>query len=103
MRLPWPSSTICGRSVTVLSALIVSHASIACASNGPADAYGSAAAFAVLRAAAAPREREADDQRAAALDERLARELLVQDLGHGYFPPFAITAAAFWIAVRMRG
>jgi hypothetical protein len=25
------------------------------------------------------------------------------ELGHGYFPPFAITAAAFWIAVRIRG
>src|SRR6201999_4495953 len=45
---------------------------------------------------------EADDQ-PAALDEGLARELLVHDLGHRYFPPFAITAAAFWIAVRMRG
>ena len=41
--------------------------------------------------------------RAAALDERRARELLVEKLGHGYFPPFAITAAAFWIAVKIRG
>jgi hypothetical protein len=39
--------------------------------------------------------RVTDDQRAAALDERLARELLIEHLGHGYFPPFAITAAAF--------
>ena len=50
------------------------------------------------------REAEPDDQRAAALDERLARELLlVQKTGHLYAPPFAITAAAFWIAVRIRG
>ena len=46
-------------------------------------------------------QRETDDQRAAALDERLARELLLEHFGHGYFPPFAITAAAFWIAVRI--
>ena len=50
-----------------------------------------------------PGERESDDHRAAALDERLARELLVEHFGHDYFPPFAITAAAFWIAVRIRG
>ena len=49
------------------------------------------------------REAEADDEPAAGLHERLARELLVEHLGHGYFPPFAITAAAFWIAVRIRG
>ena len=48
-------------------------------------------------------EAEADEHAARALDERLARELLVQQFGHGYFPPFAITAAAFWIAVRIRG
>ena len=48
-------------------------------------------------------DREADDERAPSLDERLARELLLQHLGHGYFPPFAITAAAFWMAVRIRG
>src|SRR4029079_8106394 len=49
------------------------------------------------------RDRERDDERAATLHERLARELLLQQVGHGYFPPFAITAAAFWIAVRIRG
>ena len=44
------------------------------------------------------------DQRAAALDERLARELLlVKEARHVYAPPFAITAAAFWIAVRILG
>ena len=48
-------------------------------------------------------EAETHDHRAAALDERRARELLVQHLRHRYFPPFAITAAAFWIAVRIRG
>ena len=38
------------------------------------------------------------------LTNDLRRELLlVQEAGHGYFPPFAITAAAFWIAVRIRG
>src|SRR5205823_13988131 len=48
-------------------------------------------------------EREADDQRAAALEEALARELaLVHEAGH-HLPPFAITAAACLIAVRMRG
>jgi hypothetical protein len=46
---------------------------------------------------------EGHDHRAAALHERLARELLVQQLRHDYFPPFAITAAAFWMAVRIRG
>src|SRR5438034_94264 len=50
------------------------------------------------------REREPDDQRAAALEEVLARELLLmQETRHGYLPPFAITAAACLIAVRMRG
>ena len=33
----------------------------------------------------------------------LRENSLFEDLGHGYFPPFAITAAAFWIAVRIRG
>jgi hypothetical protein len=46
---------------------------------------------------------EADDEGATALDERAARELLVEHLCHDYFPPFAITAAAFWIAVKIRG
>src|SRR5581483_7463357 len=47
---------------------------------------------------------EAEDDGTAALHERLARELLlVQEAGHPYAPPFAITAAAFWIAVRIRG
>src|SRR5262245_58506479 len=64
-----------------------------------------------VRAISSPRQRrhasrsraKPDQQHAATLQERLARELLVHDLGHRYFPPFAITAAAFWIAVRMRG
>ena len=86
----------------VLSALIVIHESIWYWSNGPLLANGLSAACA-LPARPAPSDAEADDQRAAALDERLARELLVEHLGHGYFPPFAITAAAFWIAVRIRG
>src|SRR5206468_24353 len=48
-------------------------------------------------------DREADDQRAASLDERFAAELLlVQEAGH-HLPPFAITAAACLIAVRIRG
>ena len=52
---------------------------------------------AYLRAFARRRriDAEADDERTATLDERLARELLIEHLGHGYFPPFAITAAAF--------
>src|SRR4051794_2412668 len=51
-----------------------------------------------------PRKTESDNQRAAALDERLAGELLlVKKARHGYAPPFAITAAAFWIAVRILG
>src|SRR5262249_23375761 len=48
-----------------------------------------------LGADTAADDAHADDDRAAALDERLARELLVEHFGHGYFPPFAITAAAF--------
>ena len=48
-------------------------------------------------------ESEADDQRTAALHERFTRELvLAQQPGH-HAPPFAITAAAFWIAVRILG
>src|SRR6186997_2060732 len=47
---------------------------------------------------------EADDQRAAALDELLTAELLLMhEARHGYLPPFAITAAACLIAVRIRG
>jgi hypothetical protein len=46
---------------------------------------------------------EADHERAAALDERLARKLLLMhETGH-HAPAFAITAAAFWIAVRILG
>src|SRR3954465_2599433 len=57
-----------------------------------------------LRTEHGAERREADDQRAAALDERPAAELLlVQKTSHVYAPPFAITAAAFWIAVRILG
>ncbi len=50
------------------------------------------------------REGEADDERPAALEERLARKLLLmQQTRHDYAPAFAITAAACWIAVRIRG
>ena len=94
---PWVTTT-------VLSAVIASHASIVFRfgrkSSGPRCANG----VLPVAACAAPRGAlKADDHRAAALEERLARELLVEHLGHGYFPPFAITAAAFWIAVRIRG
>ena len=37
------------------------------------------------------------------LTNDLRENSLFEHLGHGYFPPFAITAAAFWIAVRIRG
>jgi hypothetical protein len=72
-----------------------SHESTFVGRQVPADVAG-------VAPPAPPRrcEAEADDERAAALHERLARELLVEHLGHGYFPPFAITAAAFWMAVR---
>ena len=90
--------------MTVLSAWIVSHESIVLhVERARSTRTGRSADFAAFAPSAGAGEREADDHRAAALDERLARELLVQDLGHGYFPPFAITAAAFWIAVRIRG
>ena len=46
---------------------------------------------------------EADDQGAAALEERRARVLPLEKTGHVYAPAFAITAAAFWIAVRILG
>src|SRR4029078_10644220 len=50
------------------------------------------------------REAEADDQGAAAFQERLAAELLLmQETRHGYLPPFAITEAACLIAVKIRG
>src|SRR5262249_61772563 len=53
---------------------------------------------------AGPEHAEADDERSAAAQELLARELLlVQETGHGYLPPFAITAAVCLIAVRIRG
>ena len=99
---PWPSSTRPVFTEAVLSAWIAMNASTVCRSGGPFEANGLSAACALP---ATPRraDGEADEHRAAALDERLARELLVQHLRHGYFPPFAITAAAFWIAVRIRG
>src|SRR5205085_5557408 len=48
-------------------------------------------------------EAEADDQCAAALDEGLARDVLLMHEARHHLPPFAITAAACLIAVRMRG
>ena len=87
----------------VLSAWIVIHEST-CVQVGRAVARVRARRPpAPCRRAPRPPTLKPDDQRAAALDERPARELLVEHLGHGYFPPFAITAAAFWIAVRIRG
>src|SRR5204862_593094 len=57
-----------------------------------------------LRAETGAEDAEADEHRAAALEEVLARELLlVKKTRHGYLPPFAITAAACLIAVRIRG
>src|SRR5205814_1979236 len=57
-----------------------------------------------LRTDTGAEDAEADEHRAAALQERLARELLLmQKTRHGYLPPFAITPAACLIAVRMRG
>src|SRR5262249_10840872 len=51
-----------------------------------------------------PVHAEADDECAAGLEELLPRELLlVQKTRHRYFPPFAITAAACLIAVRILG
>src|SRR5262249_26071265 len=51
-----------------------------------------------------PDGRDAGDGSARALEEALARELLLMhEARHRYFPPFAITAAACLIAVRMRG
>src|SRR5205085_3229372 len=53
---------------------------------------------------AGPVHAEADDERAAGLQELLARKVpLVEKTRHRYFPPFAITAAACLIAVRIRG
>ena len=102
--VPWPISTLPSFSVAVLSAWIDRATSRPRSGRtGPSRRTDRSAAFAAFAPSPAPSDGEADDQRAAALDERLARELLVEHLGHGYFPPFAITAAAFWIAVRIRG
>ena len=87
----------------VLSAWIASHESTWSESGEPLLANGSAARCARLAGEPGTREAEADDQRAAALHERLARELLLVQEARHHAPPFAITAAAFWIAVRILG
>src|SRR5207249_1183747 len=57
-----------------------------------------------LRTNTRTQQAEADDQRAASLHEVLTRKLLLmKKTRHRYFPPFAITAAACLIAVRIRG
>ena len=102
VEMPLPGSPWLVSTLTVLSALMRSHESSWVESTG-CSRVRRRSGRARLAGSRRAGEAEADDQRAAALEERLARELLVQDLGHGYFPPFAITAAAFWIAVRIRG
>ena len=55
------------------------------------------------RLAGSGRRDDRDDKRAAALHEGLAGERLLGEEARHHAPPFAITAAAFWIAVRILG
>ena len=122
--VPWPSSVQPANSVTVLSELTWSHESTWVASGGPGKRarMQRGGRRRVVRGSCslggeAP-EAEADDERAAPAQERRARELTlgqytcigghvhqllrIRRRGH-HAPAFAITAAAFWIAVRIRG
>ena len=84
--------------------IVIQRVELVCRVGGQPllEANGLSAALA-LPASRAPATREADDQRAAALDERLARELLLVRAALSSCTAFAITAAAFWIAVRILG
>ncbi len=55
------------------------------------------------RGSGLPDEADPDDQRTSAFQEALARELLLGNEARHHAPAFAITAAAFWIAVRILG
>ena len=89
----------------MLSAWIAIHESTWCASGGPALApvCDGDAAFGSFAACAAPPSAKPTISAPPPLTNDLRENSLLEDLGHGYFPPFAITAAAFWIAVRIRG
>ncbi len=102
VEMPLPGSPWLVSTLTVLSALMRIHES-SCRERRVVPGLRRRSGCTCLSGKTGTGEAEADDHRAAALEERGARELLLEHLGHGYFPPFAITAAAFWIAVRILG
>ena len=98
--MPWPSSTRPVLIVAVLSLWIVTHESIEFGSYGALLANGLSAACALP--ASAPSELKPTISAPPPFRNVRRESSLLEDLRHD-LPPFAITAAAFWIAVRIRG
>ena len=90
-------------SEAVLSAWMIRNESTEFGSAGPGSRTGRSAAPAPCRRAPAPATEKPTIIAPPPLTNDLRENSLFEHLGHGYFPPFAITAAAFWIAVRIRG
>ena len=100
--MPLPTSIWLVRRLTVLSGLTRIQESTWAGVGQAARRHARGRARPAGRRSAG--EAEPDDQGAAALEERRAGELpLAGDSVIVYAPAFAITAAAFWIAVRIRG
>ena len=100
---PWPSSIRPERSDAVLSAWIIRNESTAFGFPGPGLANGSNEAACALPARPAPTALRPTIIAPPPLTNDLRENsLLMHQAGH-HAPPFAITAAAFWIAVRIRG
>ena len=99
---PWPISTRPVLIDAVLSAWIATNESTCPRSGGPFEENGlstACAAFAPSAPAALKPTTSAPPPR---ISERRENSLLGNQAGH-HAPPFAITAAAFWIAVRILG
>ena len=110
---PWPSSTLPSFTEIVLSGWTMNHESSWFESNGPYDANsfpsvrpgltrGSTAAPALPATAAPATEKPTTSAPPPLTNERRENSFSGIKPGH-HAPPFAITAAAFWIAVRILG
>ena len=99
---PWPISTRPVLIDAVLFAWIAMNESTWPRSGGPFDANGLSTAFAALRRAA-----PATDMPTISAPPPFTNALRENSFSWSrpviYAPPFAITAAAFWIAVRILG